>query len=221
VTSYGRLGSETRVAENTVDLRSRKPSSSYSLIALTLLARVCRNGVSPRALISAATARTSREASPRPCHAASVHTALISVHPEGCSRSPAIATDQDDLVKAAQQHTGPAGADIILDFVMGPGLADLANAAKFNGTLVSAGYLDPRPAPFPRKAPLTIYRYMSFEHTLDATVVHRIAAFLTAGLRTGALRPAIDQVFTLDDIVAVHRYLEQGPQRPGKIVVTV
>jgi NADPH:quinone reductase len=131
-----------------------------------------------------------------------------------------IGTDEDDLVKAVQQQAGTAGADIILDFVMGPGLADLANAAKFNGTLVSAGYLDPRPAPFPRK-PLTIYRYMSFEHTLDATVVHRIAAFLTAGLRTGVLRPAIDQVFTLDDIVAVHRYLEQGQQRPGKIVVTV
>lgn len=132
-----------------------------------------------------------------------------------------IATDEDDLVKAAQQHVGTTGVDIILDFVMGPGLADLASAAKFNGTLVSAGYLDPRPAPLPRRAPLTIYRYMSFEHTLDATVVHRIAAFLTAGLRTGALRPAIDQVFTLDDIVAVHRYLEQGQQRPGKIVVTV
>ncbi len=132
-----------------------------------------------------------------------------------------IATDADDLLKAVQEHTGTTGADIILDFVMGPGLADLASAAKFNGTLVCAGYLDPRPAPFPRKAPLTIYRYMSFEHTLDPTVVRRIAAFLTAGLRTGALRPAIDRVFALDDIVAVHRYLEQGQQRPGKIVVTV
>ena len=71
------------------------------------------------------------------------------------------------------------------------------------------------------KAPLTMYRYMSLEHTLDATVVRRIAAFLTAGLRTGALRPAIDRVFPLDDIVAVHRHLEQGQQRPGKIVVTL
>jgi NADPH:quinone reductase len=132
-----------------------------------------------------------------------------------------IATDAGDLVTAVQELTGTAGADIILDFVMGPGLADLANAATFIGTLVCAGYLDPRPAPFPRKAPLPMYRYMSFEHTLDAAVVRRIAAFLTAGLRTGALRPAIDRVFALDDIVAVHRYLEQGQQRPGKIVVTV
>jgi NADPH:quinone reductase len=131
-----------------------------------------------------------------------------------------IAADEDDLVKAVQRHTGTAGADIILDFVMGPGLAELADAARINGTLISAGYLDPRSAPFPRR-PLTMYRYMSFEHTLDPTVVRRIAAFLTAGLRTGALRPTIDQVFTLDDIVAVHRYVEQGQQRPGKIVVTV
>ncbi|HXW43659.1 MAG TPA: zinc-dependent alcohol dehydrogenase family protein [Streptosporangiaceae bacterium] len=132
-----------------------------------------------------------------------------------------IATDEDDLLKAVQQQAGPAGADIILDFVMGPGLAELAEAAAFNGTLVSAGYLDSRPAPFPMKAPLTMYRYMSFEHTLDPTVVRRIAAFLTAGLRTGALRPAVDRVFPLDDIVAVHRYMEQGQQRPGKIVVSV
>jgi NADPH:quinone reductase len=132
----------------------------------------------------------------------------------------AIATDEDDLVKAAQQHAGPAGVDVILDFVLGPGLSDLANAAKPNGTLVVAGYLDPRPAPFPTKAPLTIYRYMSFEHTLDPTVVRRIAAFLGAGLRTGALRPAVDRVFTLDDVVAAHRYLDQGQQRPGKVVMT-
>lgn len=64
-----------------------------------------------------------------------------------------IATDQDVLVKAVHQQAGPAGADIILDFVMGPGLADLANAAKFNGTLVSAGYLDPGPRHSPRRRP--------------------------------------------------------------------
>jgi NADPH:quinone reductase len=132
-----------------------------------------------------------------------------------------IATDQDDLVPAALAHAGPAGVDIILDFVMGPGLADLARTARPNGVLVSAGYLDPRPAPFPMQAPLTMYRYMSFEHTLDPAVVRRIAAFLTAGLQAGVLRPAVDRVFALDDIVAAHQYLEQGQQRPGKIVVTV
>ncbi|MDX3327046.1 MULTISPECIES: zinc-binding dehydrogenase [Streptomyces] len=131
-----------------------------------------------------------------------------------------IATDRDDVSEAVHRHTGGAGADTILDTVMGPGLADLSKAAKPGGTLVTAGWLDPRPASFPMNWPLTIIGYASFEHTLDPTVVRRIAAFLEAGLRTGALRPTVDRVFGLDDIVAAHAYLEEGRQ-VGKIVVTV
>ncbi|MCC3314272.1 zinc-binding dehydrogenase [Nocardia africana] len=131
-----------------------------------------------------------------------------------------IVTDHDDLVEATHRHTAGAGADIILDSVMGPGLAELANAAKpFSGTLVTVGWLDPRPAPFPA-APITMIRYMSFEHTLDPAAVHRIAAFLDAGIRTGAVQPTIDTVFPLDDIVAAHHYLEEG-KHIGKIVATI
>jgi NADPH:quinone reductase-like Zn-dependent oxidoreductase len=61
---------------------------------------------------------------------------------------------------------------------------------------------------------------MSFEHTLDAVVVKRMAAFLNAGVRLGALRPAIDKVFALDDVVEAHRHLERG-LHTGKVVVTV
>ncbi|MEU8707648.1 zinc-dependent alcohol dehydrogenase family protein [Streptomyces sp. NPDC048565] len=131
-----------------------------------------------------------------------------------------IATDQEDVAEAAQRHTGGAGADIILDSVMGPGLADLAKAAGPGGTLVTVGWLDNRPAPFPMAGPRTILRYASFEHTLNPTVVRRIAAFLNAGLRAGVLRPTVDKVFSLDDIVDAHRHLEEGHQ-VGKIVVTV
>jgi NADPH:quinone reductase len=130
-----------------------------------------------------------------------------------------IVTDEDNVVEAARQHTNGVGADIILDSVMGPGLLDLAKAAKLAGTLVIVGRLDPRPAPFPMD-PLTIFRYMSFEHTLNSAVVHRMAAFLAAGIRTGVIRPIIDKVFSLDDVVNAHHYLEQG-QRLGKVVVTV
>jgi NADPH:quinone reductase-like Zn-dependent oxidoreductase len=130
-----------------------------------------------------------------------------------------IVTDEESVVEGARQHTGGLGADIILDSVMGPGLLELAKTAKPGGTLVTVGMLDPRPAPYPMD-PLTHHRYMSFEHTLNNVVVRRMAAFLTAGLRTGALRPIIDKVFTLDDIVDAHHYLEEG-RRLGKIVVTV
>ncbi|WP_067682809.1 zinc-dependent alcohol dehydrogenase family protein [Nocardia miyunensis] len=130
-----------------------------------------------------------------------------------------IATDEENVAEAARRHTGGVGVDIILDSVMGPGLAELATAAKFGGTLITAGWLDPRPASFPVGA-LTIYRYMSFEHTLDPVVVRRIAAFLSAGLRFGALKPTIDKVFAFEDVVEAHRHLEKG-QQIGKIVVTV
>ncbi len=51
-------------------------------------------------------------------------------------------------------------------------------------------------------------------------MTRRMAAFLNAGVRLGALRPAIDQVFALGDIVEAHRHLEKGSYA-GKIVVTV
>ncbi len=131
-----------------------------------------------------------------------------------------IATDRMDVAEVVRRHTGGAGADIVLDLVMGPGQQDLLNAARPGGTLVAAGFLDPRPTPFPRSTPLTIFSYRSFEHTLDAVVVKRMAAFLNAGLRLGALRPTIDTVFALDDVAEAHRHLEKGLPA-GKIVVMV
>jgi NADPH:quinone reductase len=130
-----------------------------------------------------------------------------------------IATDSEDVAEATLALTGGTGADVIVDSVMGPGLADLAKAGRPGGALVTVGWLDPRPAPFPM-TPLTMYRYMSFEHTLDDTVVRRIAAFLGAGVRSGVLHPIVDKTFTLDEIVTAHRYLEDG-QQVGKVVVTV
>ena len=39
-------------------------------------------------------------------------------------------------------------------------------------------------------------------------------------LARGTLRPVIDRVFTLDEIVEAHRYIESGRQT-GKIVIDV
>ena len=139
---------------------------------------------------------------------------------EAAGAAAVIATDSDDIVKASRAYTDGAGVELILDSVMGPGLAELATAAKPGGTLVTVGWLDPRPASMPMIAPLTIYRYMSFEHVLNPVVVRRMAAFLTAGLRSGALHPTIDKVFSLDDVVDAHRHLEQG-QQVGKVVVSL
>jgi NADPH:quinone reductase-like Zn-dependent oxidoreductase len=131
-----------------------------------------------------------------------------------------IATDHAGVAEAVRRRTGGDGADIVLDLVAGPGQQDLLQAARPGGTLVAAGFLDPRPAPVPASAPVTIISYRSFEHTLDPVVVRRMAAFLNAGVRLGALRPAIDTVFALDDVAEAHRHLEKG-LHAGKIVVAV
>ncbi|GIE85505.1 zinc-dependent alcohol dehydrogenase family protein [Actinoplanes regularis] len=131
-----------------------------------------------------------------------------------------IATDREDVAESTRRHTAGAGADIILDAVLGPGLAELSLAARLGGTLAVVGWLDPRPASFPANPSLTIHRYMAFADMTDPQTVSRVAAFLSAGVRTGALRPRVDRVFGLDDIVEAHRYLEKGTPE-GKIVVTV
>jgi NADPH:quinone reductase-like Zn-dependent oxidoreductase len=130
-----------------------------------------------------------------------------------------IATDEEEVAEATHAFTDGTGAELIIDSIMGPGLADLAKAGKIGGALVTVGWLDPRPAPYPT-APLTMYRYMGFEHTLDDTVVRRMAAFLDAGVRNGTIRPTIDKVFGFDEVVDAHRHLEDG-QQLGKVVVTV
>jgi NADPH:quinone reductase-like Zn-dependent oxidoreductase len=45
-------------------------------------------------------------------------------------------------------------------------------------------------------------------------------AYVVKGLASGALKPVIDRTFKFDDMVEVHRYLENSGQF-GKIVVTL
>jgi NADPH:quinone reductase-like Zn-dependent oxidoreductase len=132
-----------------------------------------------------------------------------------------IATDHENLVEAVLRHTGGTGANLVLDLVTGPGQADLRTATRPGGTLIAAGFLDSRPTPTPPEGPVTVVGYQSFQHTLDPVVVKRMAAFLDAGVRLGALRPAIDKVFTIDDVAEAHRHLEKGLNGGKKIVVTV
>jgi NADPH:quinone reductase-like Zn-dependent oxidoreductase len=131
-----------------------------------------------------------------------------------------IATHSEDTVKTAQKLTNGAGVDIIIDSVMGPGLAELTRAARPGGSLVIVGWLDPRPASFPTTAPLTIHRYVGFAHIVDPLVVRRISAFLAAGVRSGVTSPVIDSVFHLDRVVDAHHRIEEG-QHVGKIVLTI
>jgi NADPH:quinone reductase-like Zn-dependent oxidoreductase len=133
-----------------------------------------------------------------------------------------IATDEEDVAEAVRARTAGAGADVVLDLVKGPGQQQLAEASRPGATLVVAGFLDPRPTPLPAGTPLRIFNgYRSFEHTLDPVAVRRMAAFLEAGVRLGAIRPAVDAPLTLDEIAEAHRRLEAGEHGGRKVVVKV
>lgn len=54
----------------------------------------------------------------------------------------------------------------------------------------------------------------------DETRRKAAVAYVLKGLESGAWKPVIDSTFTFDQIVDVHRYLENNGQF-GKIVVTV
>ena len=128
-------------------------------------------------------------------------------------------TDSDNLAAVVQDITHGHGADLVLDLVAGPGQADLVTVLRPGGVLVAAGFLDPRPAPLPF-APITIHRYMSFEHTLDPTAVGRIAASMRAGARLGAVRPLVGRTFAFDDVAAAQRHVEAGAAQGKTVVVT-
>jgi NADPH:quinone reductase-like Zn-dependent oxidoreductase len=56
--------------------------------------------------------------------------------------------------------------------------------------------------------------------TGDAVRRKEAVEFILKGIEQGKLKPVIDREFKFDDMVEVHRYLEQNGQF-GKIVVNV
>ena len=135
-----------------------------------------------------------------------------------------IVASEEDLVSRVAAITGGRGFRLALDPVAGPGLAALAQAAGTAASIVEYGQLSREPTPFPlldvlRKG-LAIRGYTLWEITLDPARLARAVDWIGSRLASGALRPVIDRVFALDQIVEAHHYIESGRQN-GKIVVDV
>ncbi|MCW5729688.1 MAG: zinc-dependent alcohol dehydrogenase family protein [Alphaproteobacteria bacterium] len=133
-----------------------------------------------------------------------------------------VVTGEEDLAGRIGEITAGRGFDLALDPVAGPNLAALAEAAATEARIFLYGQLSADPAPFPlipvlRKG-LTLRGYTLWEITLNAARRERAIRFILEHVEAGRLRPVIDRVFRLDEIVEAHRYLESGRQA-GKIVV--
>src|ERR1700730_11801660 len=135
-----------------------------------------------------------------------------------------VATQEQDIVAEVMRITNGHGARVACDPVGGPDLAKLIAALTNEGIVYIYGALSEDDTPIPvlemiRK--MTIVKGYSIRLVTGRDARRKAAVHsLPKGLASGALKPVIDRIFKFDDMVEVHRYLENGGQF-GKIVVTL
>ncbi|MBM7043861.1 zinc-dependent alcohol dehydrogenase family protein [Rhizobium lusitanum] len=135
-----------------------------------------------------------------------------------------IATQEQDMLAEVMRITQGKGARVVFDPVSGPDFPKLIAALTFQGIAYVYGALSEDETTIPvleviRKMP-AIKGYSIRLVTGDAERRKVAIEYVTKGLASGALKPIIDRIFKFDEMVEVHRYLENSGQF-GKIVVTV
>jgi NADPH:quinone reductase-like Zn-dependent oxidoreductase len=135
-----------------------------------------------------------------------------------------IATQEQDMLAEVMRITDGNGARVVFDPVGGPDFPKLIAALTFQGIAYIYGALSEDNTSIPvlemiRKMP-SVKGYSIRLVTGDAKRRKLAAEYVAKGLTSGALKPVIDRTFKFDEMVEVHRYLENSRQF-GKIVVTV
>ena len=135
-----------------------------------------------------------------------------------------IATEEVDLVQEVMRITDGKGARVAFDPIGGPTFPKLISALTFQGTVYLYGALAAGDTPIPvldmiAKMPV-IKGHNIWLTSGDETRRKAAVEYVLKGLESGALKPVIDRTFKFDEMVEVHRYLENNGQF-GKIVVTV
>ena len=114
----------------------------------------------------------------------------------------------------------PEGPDYVLDLVGASTAVDSLHLVRRGGTVCVSGSLsgwlipDFQPiAMIPSGTRLTAFHSDDLKGSAGATVLQRVVREVEGGV----YRPNVDRVFTLDDIVAAHQYMEDN-QATGKLV---
>lgn len=135
-----------------------------------------------------------------------------------------VATQEEDLVERIREITNGAGARVAFDAVAGPQFEQIAQVLSADSVALVYGALSPEPTPMPLFPMLgkriSVHGYTYKRVINDSDRFARAKRFIVDALRSGELEPVIDKIFTFDDIVDAHRYLESN-QQFGKIVVTL
>jgi NADPH:quinone reductase-like Zn-dependent oxidoreductase len=135
-----------------------------------------------------------------------------------------IATQEQDVIGEVMRITNGYGARVAFDPVGGADFPKLISALTDQGVVYIYGALSEDGTPIPvlemiRKMP-TVKGYSVGLVTGDEARRKVAVEYVAKGLASGALKPVVDRTFKFDDMVEVHRYLENSGQF-GKIVVTL
>jgi len=132
----------------------------------------------------------------------------------------------DDLEKGVRAATDGKGVDVIIDNVGGTVFQDNLRSMAYKGRLVQVGRLATSSseidldflARWRMRVIGTSFRQRSAEESLAASVA--FAKALLPAVADGRLRPVVDCVFPLSELVQAHDYMETNAQI-GKIVITM
>ncbi|MDB5686092.1 MAG: hypothetical protein JWR77_681, partial [Rhizorhabdus sp.] len=127
----------------------------------------------------------------------------------------------EGIGSAIRQLTSDKGAELVIDAVAGEGISDLAAAIAFQGCYVLYGLLSGEPTPLPVASMFA--RHLTIRTSvLDPAAVDLAGAIahIVQAVEAGQIRPVVDRVFQLDDVVKSFRYLESN-QQFGKIVLAM
>jgi NADPH:quinone reductase len=137
-----------------------------------------------------------------------------------------VGDDMDAIVAAAERWSSGKGMEITLDLVAGPYVAANIRAASLKGRIILIGTIAGRSATIPVGMVLgkrltlrgTVLRARTIEEKRSVTAA--FARDVVPLLGAGALRPVVDQVFSLDEIRAAHERLASN-ETFGKVVIAV
>ncbi|WP_048306701.1 zinc-dependent alcohol dehydrogenase family protein [Halomonas sp. PR-M31] len=144
-----------------------------------------------------------------------------------------IVTEEEDLIARIAKLTNGQGVDVVMDGLGGPQMKLLGDVLATRGRLVLHGLQGGNETPFPACA--AFERHLQFfVHCLtnftghpelgipqDCAALHRALEDINRMTKEGMLVPQIERVFTFEEVVAAHRYLETQYPRRGRVVLEV
>ena len=135
-----------------------------------------------------------------------------------------VITRDSSLSEQALKITEQKGVNLCFDPIGGPIVNELAEACAIGGIIVEYGALSSEATPYPLfhslAKGLTMRGYTLFELTQDDERLNKATDFLMDKFENSNLKPTIDKIFSLDQIVEAHEYMESNVQK-GKIVIQI